>query len=107
MSLSRYCGAPCVGHLEVAKQMVAYLVKSPRGALRFHTGIPDHEAIMGRLLSSLIGCILFTIYPQEPMSVKMPAPKGKCVRTTTFVDANLMHDFSTRRSATGNIHMLN
>ena len=45
--------------------------------------------------------------PQEPMPVKMPAPKRKCVRTTMFVDANLMNDFSTGCSATGIIHMLN
>ena len=34
-------------------------------------------------------------------------PKGKPVWTSTFVDANLMHDFTTGRSATGVLHMLN
>jgi hypothetical protein len=27
----------------------------------------------------------------EELPLKMPEPKGKPVRTTTFVDANLMH----------------
>ena len=29
------------------------------------------------------------------------------MRTTTFVDANLMHDYSTSRSVTGVLHLLN
>ncbi|MGH7973991.1 MAG: hypothetical protein ACREBR_00595 [bacterium] len=37
----------------------------------------------------------------------MPQPKGKFVRTTTFVDANLMHDVVTGRSCTGVLHFLN
>ena len=37
----------------------------------------------------------------------MPEPKGKPVLTTTFVDANLLHDVITGRSCTGIIHMLN
>ena len=37
----------------------------------------------------------------------MPIPKGKPVLTTSFWDANLLHDIITGRSCTGIIHMLN
>ena len=43
----------------------------------------------------------------EEIPKEAPPPKGKCVRTTTFVDANLMHNFTTGRSATGVLHLLN
>ena len=50
-----------------------------------------------------------TVYgnPVETMPPNMPEPKGKPVRTTTFIDANLMHDFTTGRSATGVLHFIN
>jgi hypothetical protein len=37
----------------------------------------------------------------------MPKPKGKPLMTTTFVDANLMHDLITGRACTGILHMFN
>ena len=43
----------------------------------------------------------------ETIPTNAPVPKGKPVRTSTFVDANLMHDFTTGRSVTGILHLLN
>ena len=43
----------------------------------------------------------------EELPLGMPEPKRKPVRTTTFVDANLMHDQVTSQSATGILHLLN
>jgi hypothetical protein len=37
----------------------------------------------------------------------MPIPHGEPAKTTTFEDANLMHDLTTGRSATGVIHLVN
>ena len=37
----------------------------------------------------------------------MPTPKGKTVRLSTYVDANLMHCLVTGRSMTGIIHLIN
>ena len=37
----------------------------------------------------------------------MPVPKGKTVRTTSFVDANLMHCKVTGNSGTGIFHLIN
>jgi hypothetical protein len=45
--------------------------------------------------------------PVEEIPPNMLVPKGKPVRTTTFFDANLMHDMTTGRSATGILHFLN
>ena len=37
----------------------------------------------------------------------MPTPRGNLVCTTTFEDANLMHDLTTVRSCTGILHLVN
>jgi len=52
---------------------------------------------------------MYSVYgrPEEEIPGHAPVPKGQPVRTTTFVDANLMHDVSTGRSATGILHMFN
>jgi hypothetical protein len=44
---------------------------------------------------------------KEDIPKDMPAPKGCYIVITCFVDANLMHDYITGRSATGILHMLN
>eukprot|EP00977_Amphora_coffeiformis_P024646 scaffold16513_cov158-Amphora_coffeaeformis.AAC.1 len=50
-----------------------------------------------------------TVYgtPPEEVDSKEPTPKGRMVRTTSFVDANLMHDVITGRSCTGILEFLN
>jgi len=45
--------------------------------------------------------------PKEQIPHGLPEAKGKPVRTTTWADANLMHDTVTGRSATGLLHLLN
>ena len=52
-------------------------------------------------MSSVYGNISEEIPPD------MPIPRGKPVRTTTYEDANLMHDLATGRSMTGILHVLN
>ena len=46
-------------------------------------------------------------YSQRASPPGMPPPKGTMVCTTTFLDANLMHDAVTGWSATSILHMLN
>eukprot|EP00977_Amphora_coffeiformis_P026631 scaffold28476_cov137-Amphora_coffeaeformis.AAC.1 len=50
-----------------------------------------------------------TVYgtPPEEVDSTAPTPKGRMVRTTSFVDANLMHDVITGRSCTGILEFLN
>jgi hypothetical protein len=50
----------------------------------------------------------YSVYGQvaEEIPSNMPAPRGVPVRTTSFVDANLLHDLTTGRSAMGVLHFL-
>ena len=52
---------------------------------------------------------MHTIYGNvtEDIPPDMPTPKGRPIRLTTFVDANLMHDLMTGRSCSGILHFLN
>ena len=86
---------------------MGYLRKHPHGAIHFRTEIPNHEATFGTdpacfdWMESIYGCPIEEIYPRAP------SPKGKPVRTTSFADANLMHDLVTGRSASGVLDFLN
>ena len=106
MTLGRFRAQPRIGHLDRARRIVGYLSKFKHGAIRFRTGIPNHEKEFGipptyDWMHSVYG------NPTEDIDPSAPPPKGKLVRTTTFKDANLMHCFVTGRSVTGILHMLN
>ena len=45
MSISWFHHCPCRGHIQHLKHVCGYIQKFPQGAIQFHTGIPDHEAI--------------------------------------------------------------
>ena len=104
MTLGRFRANPRLGHLERAKRIVGYLKKHPSGAIRFRTEIPNYEGLEPPeydWMSSVYGC------PKEDVDPDAPRPLGKLVRTTTFKDANLMHDMITGRSASGILHLVN
>ena len=106
MSLGRFRANPRQGHLDRLRRVVGYMKKKRGGAIRFRTGIPDWEnsfpePIKYDWMESVYGC------PQEEIDPQAPTPKGKYVRTTSFVDANLMHDVVTGRSCTGILEFLN
>ena len=107
MSLGRFRAAPCVGHLERLKRLMGYLKKRPDGAIRFRAEIPNHEEVFG--YEPVKYDWMETVYgtPAEEIDPRAPPPKGKMVRTTSFVDANLMHDLVTGRSASGILEFLN
>ena len=98
---------PLKGHLQRAKRVVGYLKKFPHAAIRFRTGIPNYEAVYGEEPEKYDW--MYTVYgdSSEEIPSNAPPPKGKCVCLSTFADANLMHDFTTGKSATGVIHMFN
>ena len=103
MTLSRFRAAPRKGHLERAKRVFGYLRKFPNAAIRFRTGIPDYSGLEPPTydwMQTVYGC------PKEEIG-NNPRPLGNKVRTTTFEDANLMHDLVTGKSATGTIHLVN
>ena len=107
MSLSRYHHAPRKGHLDCLMRVCSYVHKFPQAAIRIHTGIPNHEATFGEYPEQYDR--METVYGSltEELPQNMPTPKGKLVCTTTYFDANLMHDVITGRSASGVLHFLN
>ena len=107
ISLSRFRHAPRKGHLDRLKRVCGYIRKFPQAAIRIRTGIPNHETVFGEHPEQ--HSWMETVYgnPTEEIPANMPVPKGNIVRTTTYVDASLMHDVVTCRSATGILHFLN
>jgi hypothetical protein len=84
--MSRYRTAPRVGHVERLKRIYGYLRKRPDGAIRFRTGIPNHETqglpVKYDWMQSVYGNVI------EELPDEMPEPKGKPVRISTYEDAN-------------------
>ena len=107
MSLGRFRAAPRVGHLERLKRVIGYLRKRSHGCIRFRSGQPNHEDFFGN--ERVHYDWSETVYDCVPEQVDQdaPVPKGKVVRTSSFCDANLMHDMVTGRSASGILEMLN
>jgi hypothetical protein len=105
MTMSSFRAAPKEGHLERLKRIYGYLRKHPEGAIRFRTGIPPNESMYSMPEYDW----MYTIYGkcEEEVPPELPMPKGKLVRMTTFVDANLMHCKVTGKSATGILHLVN
>ena len=104
VSLARFRTAPRIGHLDRLKRVYGYLKHYPDGAIRFRTGIPDFpipDHAEYEWLETAYGPI------KEELPHDMPPPKGKPVRITTFKDANLYHDYTTGRAATGILHFIN
>ena len=107
MSLGRFRATPRIGHLDRLKRLIGYIRKRPSCAIRFRTEIPNHEADFGAdpvrfdWMESVYG------HRTEEIDANAPTPKGKVVRTTSFADANLMHDVVTGRSASGILEFLN
>ena len=97
--------APRQGHLDRLKRLYGYLKRQPDGAIRFRTGIPNHEAISPPVQYSWINSVYGP--NTEELPPNMPTPRGKVCRTTTYEDANLMFCMVTGRSMTGAIHMVN
>jgi len=104
MTMGRFRAAPRVGHLDRLKRICGYLRKNPEGAIRFRTGIPDHSGVGVQTYDWS-----YSVYgnPTEEVPADMPTPRGKPVLLTSFVDANLVHDLTTDRSASGILHLVN
>jgi hypothetical protein len=104
-TMSSFRVAPRQGHVDRLKRIYGYLKKHPDGAIRFRTGIPDHES---RQMPVKYDWITSVYGPtKEELPPDMPTPRGKPFRTTTYEDANLVHCLVTGRSMSGIIHMVN
>ena len=103
LSMSRFRLASTVGHIERMKRIYGYLSRTKHYALRFRTNepnymhLPDLEYEWTRIYGNVL----------EEIPKDAPEPLGKSVTTTTFLDANLLHDLITGRSVTAVLHFFN
>ena len=107
MSLSCYHHCPRHGHLDCSKRVCGYIRQFLHCSICFHTQIPHHEdyytsqPAYHEWMDTVYGLL------SEELPANMPFPHGRHDHTTTFFDANLMHDVITSRSCTGVLHLLN
>ena len=104
MTLSSFRATPRQGHLNRIKRVYGYLAKMRHGKLRFRTGLPDYSALPIPEYDwkrTIYGSV------KEICPTDAPKPLGKEVLLTSYVDANLCHDFTSGRSVTGVLHLVN
>jgi len=103
MTMSGFRQSPRVGHLERLKRIYSFLRNYKKASIKLRTDLPDYSAYteVEQDWSQVYGPT------QEEIPADAPEPRGKPVITTTFADANLMHDLVTGRSCTGILHMVN
>ena len=104
MTMSRFRAAPRAGHLDRLKRIYGYLRKHNKGAIRVRTDMPDYSSLPDKSHDWL-----YTTYGnvRENIPKDLPRASGKSVVLTTYVDANLYHDYITGRSVTGILHLIN
>ena len=105
MKMSSFRAAPKEGHLKRLHRIYGYLRRNPDAAIRFRTGIPPNEQLFDMPEYDW----MYSVYGEceEEIDPNHPPPKGKMVRMTSFVDANLMFCKVTGKSATGILHLVN
>ena len=102
MSMSRFRLAPKVGHIVRMKRIYGYPSRTKHHALRFRTDepnyihLPDLEYDWTRIYGNV-----------EEIPKDDPEHLGNSVTTTTFLDANLLHDLITGISVTAVLHFFN
>ena len=104
MSMSRFRAEPRVGHLERVKRIYGYLLGHDKGAIRVRTEKPDYSELPEQTHDWM-----YTVYGnvKEEIPKDLPKAAGKSVVLTTYVDANLYHDYITGRAVSGIIHLVN
>ena len=104
ITFSRFRTMPRNGHLQRVKRIIGYVNFTKDGAIRVNTDIP----VFSRFPDLVFVCAT-TIYGkvQELILDDMPQPLGKPVVLSSFVDANLYHDYVTGRALTAILHFIN
>ena len=80
------------------KQIYGYLASHDKGAIRVRTDIPDYSE-----LPNITYKWMYMVYGEvkEGIPKDIPKPAGNTIVLTTYVDANLYHDYITGRAVTG------
>jgi hypothetical protein len=103
VTMARFRPAPRQGHLDRLKRIYCFLRNYKKTAIKFNVEVPDYSRYV--VERPQWGHIYHPC--EEELPLVMPEPRGKPVMTTTFVDANLLHDLVTGRACTGIIHLFN
>ena len=104
MSMSRFRLAPKIGHLERMKRFYGYLAQTKHYAITYRTKDLDYSQLPKQNYNWTR-----TVYGDvnEEIPMDMPKPLGKRVITTTYLDANLLHDMVTGKSVSATLHFVN
>ena len=105
MSMSRFRLAPKIGHLERMKRLYGYLVKIKLFAIRYRTKEPGYSHLLPKQEYEWTRTVYGNIKEEIPKDI--PKPLGKRVITTTFLDANLLHNIVIGKSVTAVLHFVN
>ena len=106
MCMSRFRAQPRKGHLMAVARIFGYLSNYKTASIKFRTEIPDYSKFIQEQETDFDWSYIYGKV-KELVPKGMPKPKGKSVRSTFFVDANLGHDKVTGRSCSGILTMLN
>jgi len=106
ISMSRFRAQPRKGHLIAVARIFGYSSNYKTASIKFRTEIPDYSKFIQEQETDFDWSYIYGKV-KELVPKGMPKPKGKSVRSTFFVDANLGHDKVTGRSCSGILTMLN
>ncbi len=104
MTMSGFRCAPREGHLKRVQRIFGHLSKMRHSAIRYRVERPDWSGFKGSSINwdlSIYGKV------KERVPNDTPNALGKVADTSTYVDANLLHDYLTGRSVTGIMHFVN
>ena len=104
MSMSRFRLAPRIGHLERIKRLYGYLAKTKHFAIRYRTKEPDYSHLP-KQDCDWTGTVYGNV--KEEITRDITKPLGKRVITSTFLDANLLHEIVKGKSVTAVFHFVN
>ena len=107
MTMSRFRVEPRQGHLDRLKHIYGYLRNRPNACIRFRTGIQKNEELFEVEEKDWSRSVYGNKQENGFDSTIYPTPKGKKIRISTFVDANLMACKVTGKSCTGILHLVN
>ena len=102
--MSRFRSTPQIGHLERMKRLYGYLAKPKHFAIRYGTKEPDYSHLPKQEYEWTR-----TVYGnvKEEIPKDIPKPLGTRVITTTFLDANRLHNIVAGKSVTAVLHFVN
>ena len=104
MTLSSFRACSRHGHLDRAKCIFGYIKKFEHTMICIRTNVPDFTGLPDPTIDwSTLVCRDY----KEILASDAPEPLCKAVITSTYVDANLMHDLLSGNSVTGVLHLLN